>query len=528
MDTIQNNTLCKPFGLQGYTGKEQVQKKYISLKFSYLENIPQLNFDGFGSLCRHIPLSFERLKTATQVAINQLDKTFSRSPETCNKLTIKVLGDSKSLPIKQEISDSSSQPREAQATQPKPSIGRRFLQTMSSSPILDVQGDLAFTISAGKGLADTVQKRSDPLAMSSLGIFTSTGLLSGAATVYNAHEEHKEASRHQDTTTKTLSCMQMLQGLGTAGYGASFTASSSTSLACSDTTNKAALKSMEVLGSLGTSFSILSAITGGIPAGYSFIKGLKLKYEMSQIPSNEKLEDYFKNLTTLNLEESISIQNVDESLSTQFTTILSEPEQKAAEAKFPQMTPQIKASLVAMKNNQWSALEKALGSDGLDYIKSAMAQGKTLDKEEISNHLNDHLLEKSGSILLSAVSLTASIAGIVASGGSLALAVSILWLTSATGSLGMDTWALSQAKHEASEDLDHKILLVVSGVVMTSALIAATFFSAGIAPMVGIGVVALLYGATIMYERYLAPTPQELTYGAYESLAVRDYSPEQL
>ncbi len=35
--------------------------------------------------------------------------------------------------------------------------------------------------------------------------------------------------------------------------------------------------------------------------------------------------------------------------------------------------------------------------------------------------------------------------------------------------------------------------------------------------MVGIGVVALLYGATIMYERYLAPTPQELAYGAYEA-----------
>ena len=517
MDTIQTNTLCKPFGLQGYTGKEQVQKKYISLKFSYLENIPQLNFEGFGSLCRHIPLSFERLKIVTQTPKNQLDKTALSSFKTRKQLTIKVLGGSNSLLIKQEISDSSSQPGENQTTQAKPSIGHRFLQTISSSPILDVQGDLAFTISAGKGLADTVQKRADPLAMSSLGIFTSTGLLSGAATVYNAHEEHKEASRHQDTTTKTLSCMQMLQGLGTAGYGASFTASSSTSLACSDTTNKAALKSMEVLGSLGTSFSILSAITGGIPAGYSFIKGLKLKCEMSQIPSNEKLEDYFKNLTTLNLEESISIQNVDESLSTQFTTILSEPEQKAAEAKFPSLTPQIKASLVAIKNNQWSALEKALGSDGLDYIKSTMAQGKSLDKEKINSHLNDYLLEKSGSVLLSAVSLTASITGIVASGGSLALAVSILWLTSATGSLGMDVKALSQAKHEASEDLDHKILLVVSGVVMTSALVAATFFSAGIAPMVGIGIVALLYGATIMYERYLAPTPQELAYGAYEA-----------
>ncbi len=349
--------------------------------------------------------------------------------------------------------------------------------------IADFSGHVRQTFSS----AHAVYGTENPAALASLGFTNSFSVISGGLGVKSGIKEAREAKKISDVAGTAIACLKVGKNAASAAGGAIMVPFEALSIAALSTASKIVSTMAGVLGSIGGALfsvgSLLAAIATGIRLNEFRVFDQTLNKILNDPAGSEEQRnvlalEHLKNLARVTPEERRGI----------LEELEKDPaltgEQKREKAVGKEKALLEKKEVVLKRVTGKECLEKIRKSTPAEAAEVIAAVQKKRREKTILTSVTMALLVLGVALAAASFIFTGPLAIIVIT--SLALAVSL-------GSLSVDAYALVQDFKKGDPGRFDKLWIFLSTVLAIVAVGVVFFLTGGLAPLIGAGVVGLVW-----------------------------------
>ena len=423
---------------------------------------------------------------------------------------------------------------------PKPSAWK-------SSEYMYFAGDLAGTPRLTASLVNTIQGRVNPPGLNALGMTASLSVLTGYVAGCRGSVAYEKAHKIGDQTGKVLGAMNMVRGSVESLGGMTATPLRALSIAGTYTSAKGITVAAGILGPVSSTFFGLTYLLLLIPSAISLVKNILYSHQLNKVmeaPENQtEAQKYAAGLRFLkgSLEgtpedwEKVALATLKDSslwegwnlkeahLAPEELHLLSAEELHFIEERIGQekydmishlkMVQHTQQAFINMKKCKEVELKRQTGGETVALVKKSgpllklLETGKGVEAAKemfgtIHSEAGKSRLLHGAIILFCALGLFATIAGTVATGGGLPIAIAAIWVITSIGMLAIDGYFLYQAHQSGALDTKDKTMFLIANTLLLIIAGAGTVLSGGLAPLIISGVVGGLWLVLAGYSYY--------------------------
>ncbi|MCP5505824.1 MAG: hypothetical protein H7A38_02950 [Chlamydiales bacterium] len=408
------------------------------------------------------------------------------------------------------------------------------------------------------GLQDAIAGTPNPPGMSGLGLTSIFSVYTGVVATQRGYESYKKASEVKDSVGEVVGKVNMSRGPFEVLGGLTFTPFRALSIAAMYSSSKAVALAQVIFGTIGSAFFAVTYALLAIPSMISLHQNRKFdakltdaidKHETRYAKAKMGIKTLMEEMTGTVEEKRAFLEKfaedpkqwkgkdaeeVDPSLLTdkerrflfEEATRLGAPDYTHVN----ELYDHFQVEFVKFKEKKEAQFGRKTGPETVAWVKRELAKppqeqllhqlewGKGLDEAEeilgqVKNEMFKNRLLHLGIIVASLIGVAALIAGTIATGGGLGIAIAVAWVISAVGMLAIDGYFLYKALQQGEMNQKDKVAFFVMNVLMIAIAGAGIFFSGGLAPLIIGAVMLVLWIGVAGYAYYqsLQPIEEEVT-----------------
>jgi len=429
--------------------------------------------------------------------------------------------------------------QETKAEMPKPEvlgtaiktdgIAKKIFDSLPTGPTPElayVISDVSSIANSHVNLIATIQHQSASPGFKALGLFSGASILSGFVEMCRGYKEHAHASKIKDVWGQVFAKITLAKG-GFETLGALFVLPSCIlSLAAINASHKTAAVISAHFGKTGGVFCALTAFFISIPCSIRAGRLLNLRNKMDA-KETSPIEVLAERLELSRKEKRKLAYTIVADPATRSEFKEFDPDEKALltdtdknyindyvdafvnKGHFDDVTgDKVKSHLMLAfshaRQEKIADLERLIGSENVEMLQAYKNGKKPLDTgafiEKLRKEMTFHIRFNAFAAAVTFVAGAALIAGIVASGGSLGLALAIIGVITSLGALGADGYCLYETYKKGQLKSADKVIFGMMVALMVTSIVAATLFSGGIAPLVATSVIGLVWMGLSIYS----------------------------
>ncbi|QVL56857.1 MAG: hypothetical protein KFB93_05590 [Simkaniaceae bacterium] len=398
-------------------------------------------------------------------------------------------------------------------------------------------------------LVNTIQGRPDPAGFHGMGLTSIFSVYTGYVAGQRGLDKYTEASKVGDSTGQALGAINIARGPMEAMGGLTFTPFRALSIAATYTSAKSVTIAATTLGIVGSAFYSITYILLAIPSIVSLTKNIQFGRKLHQAMDQEQeptrkaqvgLKALMVELDGTTEEKVEFLKGVAEDPAIwdgeevrdpgqtdhrQYTLeekrlLWYEAEKYTSDDYSKELLyGHFKKRYCEFKAKKEAQFARKTGADSVDLIrtelnksprKTLVAQlekGKGLEEaqgviDSIKGEMTKNKVLHAAIIFFCVVGVFALVAGTVASGGALGIAIAVAWVVSAIGMLAIDGYFLYKTLQSGNMDKKDKIAFFVANALLILIAGAGMFFSGGLAPIIIGAVMFALWSGVAGYSIY--------------------------
>ena len=195
----------------------------------------------------------------------------------------------------------------------------------------------------------------------------------------------------------------------------------------------------------------------------------------------------------------------------------------------PKMVQHTQKAFINMKKRKEAELQRQTGGETVALVKKSgpllklLESGKGVEAakevfQTIKEESRKSRLLHGAIVFFCALGIFATIAGTVATGGGLPIAIAAIWVIASIGMLIIDGYCLYQAYQSGVLDTKDKAMFVIANTLLVIIAGAGTVLSGGLAPLIISGVVGGLWLVLAGYSYYKWKHPSKIEDEAVSSI----------
>jgi len=421
--------------------------------------------------------------------------------------------------------------------------------TMKTPEFLYVGGDVMGLPRLTTSLVHAIHGKPDPAGIHALGFTSMFSVYTGYAAGKRGMKLYNRSEEIGDTTGKVIGAVNMVRAPMEIMGGLTFTPVRALSIAGTYTTAKSVAVATTTLATIGSIFYAGTYLLIAAPSAISLTKnfqfGSKLDEAMDQ--QDTPVRKARAGLNTLMMELDGTVEEKKEFLRaiaenpeiwdeevpvdpgrtdhTQYTLeerrllwneageyTSNDFSQQRLYGHFKKHFSEYKAKKTAEFSRKTGVesvglIRKELDKPSHKSLLNRLDRGEGIEEaqgiiDSVKAEMKKNKILHAGIIFFCLVGVFALIAGTVASGGTLGIAIAAAWVVSAIGMLAIDGYFLYQTLQSGDMDKKDKIAFFVSNVLLIMIAGTGMFFSGGLAPIIIGAVMLVLWTGVAIYSNY--------------------------
>lgn len=421
--------------------------------------------------------------------------------------------------------------------------------TTKTCEIVYFGGDLFSVPRMVGSLWNTVQGRPDPVGFHGLGLTSIFSVYTGYVAGIRGKKDYTESSRIGDSTGQAIGAVNMVRAPMEILGGLTFTQVRALSIAATYTSAKSVTVASAVLGIVGSAFYAGTYILLAIPSVVSLFKNCQFgkKLDKAMDCETEPTKKAQSGLKTLMEELDGTVEEKKEFLkgivedpkiwdgekildpgktdhsqySLEELRLLWVEAQKYTSDDYSTelLYGHFKQRFIDFKAKKEAQFSRKTGADSIDLVRKELnmspqkrlvariEKGKGLEEAQaligkVKSEMTKNKILHAAIIFFCVVGVVALVAGTVASGGGLAIAIAVAWVVSSIGMLAIDGYFLYKTLQSGNMDKKDKIAFFVANALLIMVAGAGMFFSGGLAPIIIGAVMFALWSGVAAYSYY--------------------------